>query len=53
MAWVFVHELPHGAVNVGGKPAELPVYRAFDVPQGLPALPVRSRAAPATRWSVR
>jgi len=39
MAWVFVHELPHGAVNVGGKPAELPIYRVFlTVPQGLPGI---------------
>ena len=39
MAWVFVHELPHGAFNVGGKPAELPIYRVFlTVPQGLPGI---------------
>jgi len=25
MAWAFVHELRSGAINVGGKPAELPV----------------------------
>jgi phenylpyruvate tautomerase PptA (4-oxalocrotonate tautomerase family) len=35
MAWVFVHELPSGAVNVGGRPAELPIYRIFlTVPEG-------------------
>src|ERR1700738_421200 len=35
MAWVFVHELPSGAVNVGGRPAELPIYRVFlTVPEG-------------------
>jgi phenylpyruvate tautomerase PptA (4-oxalocrotonate tautomerase family) len=39
MAWVFVHELPRAAVNVGGKPAELPIYRVFlTVPQGLPGI---------------
>jgi hypothetical protein len=35
LAWVFVHELPAGAVNVGGQPVERPVYRLFvTVPQG-------------------
>jgi len=39
MAWVFVHELASGAVNVGGKPAALPIYRVFlTVPQGLPGI---------------
>jgi phenylpyruvate tautomerase PptA (4-oxalocrotonate tautomerase family) len=39
MAWAFVHELPSGAVNVGGKPTELPIYRVFlTVPQGLPGI---------------
>src|ERR1700731_4620790 len=39
LAWAFVHELPRGAVNVGGKPAELPIYRVFlTVPQGLPGI---------------
>jgi len=39
MAWAFVHELPSGAVNVGGRPAELPIYRVFlTVPQGLPGI---------------
>src|SRR5260370_5979002 len=39
MAWAFVHELPSGAVNVGGKPAELPIYRVFlTVPQCMPRI---------------
>jgi phenylpyruvate tautomerase PptA (4-oxalocrotonate tautomerase family) len=39
VAWAFVHEVPHGAVNVGGKPTELPIYRVFlTMPQGLPGI---------------
>jgi phenylpyruvate tautomerase PptA (4-oxalocrotonate tautomerase family) len=39
IAWAFVHELPSGAINVGGKPAKLPVYRVFlTMPQGLPGI---------------
>ena len=39
VAWAFVHELPSGAVNVGGRPAELPIYRVFlTMPQGLPGI---------------
>jgi hypothetical protein len=54
MAWVFVHEVPHGAVNVGGKPAGLPVYRVFlTVPQGCRALPAHSTSSAATHWCVR
>ena len=35
MAWSFVHEPPCGAVNVGGRPAELPIYRIdLTVPEG-------------------
>lgn len=35
----FVHELPSGAVNVGGKPAELLIYRVLlTVPQGTPGI---------------
>jgi phenylpyruvate tautomerase PptA (4-oxalocrotonate tautomerase family) len=35
MSWTLVHELPAGAVNVGGTPAEEPVYRVFvTVPEG-------------------
>ena len=38
-AWGFVHELPEGAINVGGEPVELPVYRVFlTVPQGTPGI---------------
>src|SRR3977135_2249681 len=39
MAGGFVHEPPRGGVKVGGKPAELPIYRVFlTVPQGLPGI---------------
>lgn len=35
MSWVLVHELPVGAISVGGTPAEEPVYRVFvTVPEG-------------------
>lgn len=35
MSWVVVHELPAGALNVGGTPAERPVYRLeVTVPEG-------------------
>jgi len=35
MSWTLVHELPAGALNVGGAPAEEPVYRVFvTVPRG-------------------
>jgi phenylpyruvate tautomerase PptA (4-oxalocrotonate tautomerase family) len=35
MSWGFVHELPREAVNVGGRPAERPVYRlVITVPAG-------------------
>ena len=35
MSWVYVHELPAAAVNVGGHPAVRPVYRLMvTVPQG-------------------
>ena len=35
MTWVFVHELPAGAVHVAGTPVERPVYRvAVTVPEG-------------------
>jgi phenylpyruvate tautomerase PptA (4-oxalocrotonate tautomerase family) len=35
MSWGFVHELPGGAVNVGGGPAPRPVYRLLvTVPAG-------------------
>ncbi len=39
LSWCFVHRLPEGSVNRGGKPAELPIYRVFlTVPQGTPGL---------------
>lgn len=39
LSWGFVHGLPSGAVNVGGKPVELPIYRVFlTVPQGTPGI---------------
>jgi phenylpyruvate tautomerase PptA (4-oxalocrotonate tautomerase family) len=35
MSWTLVHELPAGALHVGGTPAEEPVYRVFvTVPEG-------------------
>ncbi|MDQ3726148.1 MAG: 4-oxalocrotonate tautomerase [Actinomycetota bacterium] len=35
MSWTVVHELPAGALNVGGTPAERPVYRVLiTVPEG-------------------
>ena len=35
MSWTIVHELPVGALNVGGEPAERPVYRVVvTVPSG-------------------
>jgi phenylpyruvate tautomerase PptA (4-oxalocrotonate tautomerase family) len=35
MSWTVVHELPAGALNVGGTPAERPVYRVMiTVPEG-------------------
>lgn len=35
MSWTLVHELPAGALNVGGAAAEEPVYRVFvTVPEG-------------------
>jgi phenylpyruvate tautomerase PptA (4-oxalocrotonate tautomerase family) len=35
MSWVIVHELPAGAINVGGSVAERPVYRLLvTVPEG-------------------
>jgi phenylpyruvate tautomerase PptA (4-oxalocrotonate tautomerase family) len=35
MSWTVVHELPIGALNVGGTPAERPVYRVLiTVPEG-------------------
>lgn len=35
MSWTVVHELPAGALNVGGTPAEEPVYRVLiTVPEG-------------------
>lgn len=35
MAWGFVHELPAGAISVGGLPAARPVYRVMlTVPEG-------------------
>jgi phenylpyruvate tautomerase PptA (4-oxalocrotonate tautomerase family) len=35
LTWVFVHELPEGAINVGGRPFPKPVYRAMvTVPEG-------------------
>jgi len=35
MSWTLVHELPAGAFNVGGTPAEEPVYRVIvTVPEG-------------------
>lgn len=35
MSWTVVHELPVGALNVGGTPAERPVYRVLvTVPEG-------------------
>lgn len=35
MSWTIVHELPREAVNVGGSPAERPVYRVMvTVPEG-------------------
>ncbi len=39
LAWGFVHELPEGAINVGGEPVELPFYRVFlTVPHGTPGI---------------
>jgi phenylpyruvate tautomerase PptA (4-oxalocrotonate tautomerase family) len=39
LSWGFVHELPEGAINVGGKPVELPIYRVvLTVPQGTPGI---------------
>jgi phenylpyruvate tautomerase PptA (4-oxalocrotonate tautomerase family) len=39
LSWGFVHELPDGAINVGGKPVGPPVYRLFlTVPQGTPGI---------------
>jgi phenylpyruvate tautomerase PptA (4-oxalocrotonate tautomerase family) len=35
LSWVFVHEMPEGHLNVGGKPVVRPVYRLMvTVPQG-------------------
>ena len=35
MSWTLVHELPQGALSVGGTPAEEPVYRVLiTVPEG-------------------
>jgi phenylpyruvate tautomerase PptA (4-oxalocrotonate tautomerase family) len=35
MSWTVVHELPAGSLNVGGTPAERPVYRVMiTVPEG-------------------
>lgn len=35
MSWTVVHELPAGALNVGGTPVERPVYRVLvTVPEG-------------------
>jgi phenylpyruvate tautomerase PptA (4-oxalocrotonate tautomerase family) len=35
MAWGLVHELPEGAINIGGRPAAKPVYRVMlTVPLG-------------------
>lgn len=35
MSWAIVHELPAGAISVGGAPAERPVYRVeVTVPEG-------------------
>ena len=39
ISWAFVHELPEGGVNVGGRPPEQPRYRVqLTVPQGTPKL---------------
>lgn len=39
ISWGFVHELPEGAVNRGGAPADPPIYRVFlTVPVGTPGL---------------
>lgn len=35
LSWTIVHELPREAINVGGRPAELPVYRLIlTLPEG-------------------
>ena len=35
MTWVYLHELPAAAINVGGEPADLNVYRVMiTVPEG-------------------
>lgn len=39
ITWCFVEERPAGGVNVGGRPAERPVYRVvLTVPEGAPTL---------------
>lgn len=39
ISWAFVHELPEGGVNVGGRPAPEPRYRVqLTVPEGTPKL---------------
>jgi phenylpyruvate tautomerase PptA (4-oxalocrotonate tautomerase family) len=39
ITWVFVDERPHGAIAVGGAPAERPVYRVqLTVPEGAPGI---------------
>lgn len=35
MTWVYLHELPAGAINIGGHPADVTVYRVvITVPEG-------------------
>jgi phenylpyruvate tautomerase PptA (4-oxalocrotonate tautomerase family) len=39
ITWCFVDERPAGAINVGGTPAERPIYRVtLTVPEGAPAV---------------
>lgn len=39
ITWCFVDERPRGAINVGGHPAERPVYRVtLTIPEGAPTL---------------